>query len=1141
MLTVDKRGLTDLGYRLFLDRYALKDGTRESLAEGDVVLYRPDLMNAKKEIGQVKQFDNGSVHIYEDLDWADKVTRPVIVVPKEHVDKPLELDPREMWERAAKWVSLAEEPDKRAGCEAMFYELLEDWKFLPGGRILAGAGVDEHTLSSYNCFVLPSPVDSKPGIFKTLEQMAHIMSQGGGVGINVSTLRPRYAYTSSTNGRSSGAVSWGEIYSYTTGLIEQGGSRRGALMLILEDWHPDIMEFINVKRDGKRIINANISVGISDRFMNAVKRGLDWELHFPDTTTPQYDELWDGDMEFWIGRGLPVKQYKTLKARELWDAIIESAWASAEPGLWFKDRANRFSNSWYYNRLICTNPCITGDTLIAVADGRHAVSIKELAESGADVPVYCKDSVKGMTVKWGRNPRLTRMAAPVYRVTLDDGTTLKATGDHRLMLKSGRYKRVEELQPGDSLCNFSKRSDQRGHVIINGVAAGEEYQEHRIFAKFANDNNLLPYPANVVHHDDDNPANNVWDNLVIMEHGEHSSLTLSGPNNPMVKWWSETDEQTRQAYKANMSQATTGSKNGNYGRRNPDGGRVKYRNSAIRFAQYCLDSKLGLTLETWDELRQSYIAQGNSNHIPRVNRLNGLFNSFDELLLNARADNHKVVSIEFAGYEDVYNITVDELHNYVILTSERSGIVSANCGEQPLGAWNVCNLGSINLPKFIKYGEFDWRKFDEAVGAAVRFLDNVIDVTTYPYPEMEVRQKAERRVGLGVMGLAELLIRLKLRYGSPKALEFTDALFSYMATVAYEHSTRLAKEKGPFSQFEADKFLVSDFMKDMPASVTEAVKCQGIRNVTLLTMAPTGTIGTMAGTSTGIEPYYFWEYTRKTRMGDYTERASVYEEWQAQQSPDDDAPLPDWFVTAQDLTPEEHVRMQAVIQRWVDSAISKTCNVPHDYTIKQVSELYKLMYEAGCKGGTVYRDKSRDEQILNLDEPVKATPPQPDLNWRKRPQKLNGATYRTDTPVGTGYITINADHQGPFEVFVTIGKAGSSISAIAEGMGRLISLILRMPSTLSIIERLGCIASQLGGIGSGRQFGFGKSRVKSVPDAISRTLLEHAQIDTGELPLLPEEARELGVRADICPSCGEASFLKIEGCEKCFTCGHSEC
>lgn len=227
MLTVDKRGLTDLGYRLFLDRYALKDGTRESLAEGDVVLYRPDLMNAKKEIGQVKQFDNGSVHIYEDLDWADKVTRPVIVVPKEHVDKPLELDPREMWERAAKWVSLAEEPDKRAGCEAMFYELLEDWKFLPGGRILAGAGVDEHTLSSYNCFVLPSPVDSKPGIFKTLEQMAHIMSQGGGVGINVSTLRPRYAYTSSTNGRSSGAVSWGEIYSYTTGLIEQGGSRRG--------------------------------------------------------------------------------------------------------------------------------------------------------------------------------------------------------------------------------------------------------------------------------------------------------------------------------------------------------------------------------------------------------------------------------------------------------------------------------------------------------------------------------------------------------------------------------------------------------------------------------------------------------------------------------------------------------------------------------------------------------------------------------------------------------------------------------------------------------------------------------------------------------------------------------------------------
>jgi ribonucleoside-diphosphate reductase alpha chain len=180
---------------------------------------------------------------------------------------------------------------------------------------------------------------------------------GGGVGINISSLRPHHAYVKGVNGRSSGSVSWGELYSFVTGLIEQGGSRRGALMLIMNVWHPDVLKFINSKRTMGRITNANISVGVTDDFMAAVKADGDWDLLFPDTTVANYDQLWDGNLDQWRAKGLPVKVHKTVKAREIWNSIIDSAWASAEPGVFFVDRYNKMSNSWYYAPIMCTNPC----------------------------------------------------------------------------------------------------------------------------------------------------------------------------------------------------------------------------------------------------------------------------------------------------------------------------------------------------------------------------------------------------------------------------------------------------------------------------------------------------------------------------------------------------------------------------------------------------------------------------------------------------------------------------------------------------------------------------------------------------------------------------------------------------------------
>lgn len=827
-----KNALKPLGRKIFLDRYALKDGRKESLEVGDIVVVMTNPQTGQREIGTVVSVHGGDVEVK--LEDGSSLTRAL-----EHIDKPVETDPAQMIARVARGIAEEEAEEVREQWRGRFEWLLEDWKFVPGGRILTGAGTAQR-LTYYNCYVIPSPKDSRGGIMDTLTQMTEIMSRGGGVGINLSSLRPHHAYVKGVNGRSSGSVSWGGLYSFVTGLIEQGGSRRGALMLILNVWHPDILEFVNSKRTAGRITNANISVGITDDFMKAVKEDGDWELRFPDTSDPQYDEKWDGDLKTWEEPGGAVVTYRTVRARDIWTNIIESAWASAEPGIFFVDRYNAYSNSYYYSRINCTNPC----------------------------------------------------------------------------------------------------------------------------------------------------------------------------------------------------------------------------------------------------------------------------------------------------------------------------------GEQGLPPWGVCNLGAVNLARFVKNGKVDWESLGKTVRYAVRFLDDVIDNTPYFFEENEKQQKAERRIGLGTMGLAELLIRLKIRYGSAESEKFLDELYKFIAVQSYLASSEYAAEKGSFSFFEAEKYLQSGFMREMPEEVRKAVREKGIRNVTLLTQAPTGTTGTMVGTSTGIEPYYFWEWERRGRMGSHTERVEVYDEWR---STHEGEALPDYFVTAMDLTPEEHVRVQAAIQKWVDSSISKTSNMPNHYTVEQTKELYELMYDLGCKGGTIYRDGSRDEQVLNIkkeDEKKEETAAlkaevEKKLRPRMRPTVLHGITYRKHTPIGTAYITINSDGEHleePFEIFINVAKVGSDVAADAEGLGRLISLILRMPSPLSPEERAENVIAQLRSIGSGRQRGFGKNRVMSLPDAVAQAIEEHLGRDMQEnyaYPALPDEEEENEKKqfslsfgaptADICPVCGNATFMLIEGCKKCHSCGYSEC
>lgn len=466
------------------------------------------------------------------------------------------------------------------------------------------------------------------------------------------------------------------------------------------------------------------------------------------------------------------------------------------------------------------------------------------------------------------------------------------------------------------------------------------------------------------------------------------------------------------------------------------------------------------------------------------------------------------------------------------------------CGEQPLLPNEACNLGSINLAKLVneEANDLDWNSLAKTVRTAVHFLDNVITVNPYPLPEINQAVKDNRRIGLGVMGWADLLFALQIPYNSEPALNLAEKVMAFINKVGHKKSAELGQTLGNFPTWPDSIF------KDIGP----------MRNSTITTIAPTGSISIIADTSSGIEPIFAlafrhivkqpeggervltflnptFERMAKARgfwsedlMNKILARGSIHD---LQEVPED---IRNIFVTAHEVEPHWHVRMQAAFQKHTDNGVSKTINMPNDATRQEIEDAYLLAYGLGCIGITVFRDGCKDTQVLHIGAVPEETTP------RARSVKLQGATYRKNTPVGAAYITVNngGDSQKPFEVFINVGKAGSDVAAIAEGLGRLISLILR---TSDPHERAQDIVGQLRGIGSGRPQGFGQQRVMSLPDAVAQVIAEHIGIGaTSLLPGLPD-MDESSLRGDLCPECGQATFVFEESCKKCYGCGYAEC
>ena len=497
------------------------------------------------------------------------------------------------------------------------------------------------------------------------------------------------------------------------------------------------------------------------------------------------------------------------------------------------------------------------------------------------------------------------------------------------------------------------------------------------------------------------------------------------------------------------------------------------------------------------------------------------------------------------------------------------------CGEQILLPHESCNLGSVNLSRmFTLQVGIHWEKLERTVKKAVHFLDNVITVNKFPLPEIEEATLKTRKIGLGVMGFADMLIKLGIPYDSEEAEAVASKIMEAIAHWSKEASLELAEERGSFPAFEGSIYAEGRFpipgprlihLTGAPTFDWECLKRRigevGIRNATTTTIAPTGSISIIASCSSGIEPLFALAYTRRhvldedvlpevnplfeevaRERGFYSEElmARIAEKGSCQGLSEVPEDVQRVFVTAHDVSPEWHVRMQAAYQRFTDNAVSKTLNLRQGATAEDVRRAYLLAYRLGCKGVTIYRDRSRQEQVLNVGTAQPAQKKEvggPAMKPRRH--VLPGKTYHQQTPLGTAFITVTDDDETgePFEVFINVGKAGSDTAAVAEALGRLISLCLRLRSPLSPHERVKEIVGQLSGIGGGRPLGFGPNRVGSLPDAIARVLAEHIglarrEMDQGQLPL---------PMGDLCPECGQATLVIEEGCKKCYSCGFTEC
>ena len=1112
-----------------------------------------------------------------------------------------------MFRRIAAAIGQAEDESER--WSSIFYDLLSSWDFVPGGRILAGAGTPNGQL--FNCFVLPIE-DSMESIFETLKNAALVLKAGGGTGFSFSRLRPKGDVVATSRGIASGPVSFIKVFDAAAGIIRQGGMRRGANMAILRVDHPDIMEFISCKAVEGELANFNISVGVTDKFMEALEREEEFELIHPNSK----------------------KVVKKLPAREIFDLMVEMAWRNGEPGAVFLDTINRFNPTPALGEIESTNPCIVGDALVATEHGlmRMEELVERYAEGGLRVAVDRRmlgmSQVKRFLIsdfgirisEWRErgdpksairnrkseilNPLILGVeflpisrafktgVRPTVKVTTKSGYELILTPDHKVMTTRG-WVPAGELIPGrdevfiqSGVGEFGKERKFKGTnwrtyrlnlpdewsyelgfvlgwLVGDGwVCAGDE-NCHVGFTFGEDDLEAMEEIRRIVngwYGDDIRPVKRKNGIYHLSYHGKFLAdffLNLG------VKPVKASEKEVPQSIFTAPREAVIGFLRGLFTADGTISGRSGSSSSWVILTSESRNLLKGVQLLLLNlGIRSVIFDRSRKPGDPGVLYELGLFGEESERFRhqigfsnqkqggveNARYRKvppqkfiDRVISVEPSGMREVYDLTEPVTHSVIV-----NGIVIHQCGEQPLLPNEACCLGSINLSNLVKNGDFDWERLEEVTRLAVRFLDDVIDVTRYPLAEIERMSKGNRKIGLGVMGWADALYQMGIPYDSEEGIRKGEEVMRFISETAWRASEELAKEKGPFPFIE------------------HAVKPEWLRrNAAVTTIAPTGSISMISETSSGIEPIFALVYYKRVLEGEKLPEVNRYliqalkekglcseelirrieERGSIRDIPEIPEDIKRVFVTSMDIAPEWHVRMQAAFQKYTDNAVSKTINLPHEATREDVARAFKLAYELGCKGITIYRYGSREEQVLNL---VSEERRRGKVGPRPRPTVTRGATIRMLTGCGKLYVTINEDEQGLIEVFVNAGKSGGCVASQNEAIGRLISLGLRSGIDAQAIIK------EMRGIKCPQPAWQDGELIQSCSDAIGRAIELYLR-QNGRLGSdvriksvrfsPPQPTQQAGDEAGIppeCPECG-GPLEFVEGCVLCRNCGYSKC
>ncbi len=1162
--------------------------------------------------------------------------------------------PKELFWRVASAVAAPEyERDPEVGeCWARrFYELMARGVFMPNSPTLMNAGRQMGMLSA--CFVLPVE-DSIEGIFTTLKHVALIQKAGGGTGFSFSRLRPDGDIVASSGGQTSGPLSFIDAYSAGTDAIQQGAFRRGANMGVLRCDHPDVVEFIRAKDDLTRWTNYNVSVAVTEEWMNKVIDHPEDPLVVVNPRNGQ--KGWLRKVE--TGRRVSLPDYEAYAAgapdadAEYWtygevlDLVVFYAWKNGEPGMLFLDRANQDNPVPHLGDYEATNPCVTADTWVLTAGGPRQV--RELLDRPVDLVV------DGCAWPSGPAGFFRTGRKPVLELRTREGMRLRLTADHpvRKVVERSRWRletaweQVGSLQPGDEIVLHDHRalagwqgsgSAAEGYLLGLLLGDGTLKQEAAVLSVWARptaDGTLPSGPLAVRraagecamelgHRADfqgfhEVAGRNEWR----LQSAPLRDLAARMGMVPGAKHIGPEVERSSSAfYRAFLRGLfdADGSVQGNHEKgvsvrlaQSHRGDLEAVQRMLLRLGvvssihrrraageSLLPDGRGGMATYPVREQFELIIANDNLHRFVEVvgftdtdkqARLESLLAGYRrrpnrELFLA------RVEAIEPAGEEEVFDVQVPGVHAF-----DANGLYVHNCGEQWLLPYSSCNLGSINLGAFFRpdapetarwQDRFDGKAFDEVVAESVRFLDNVVTINRFPIPEIRERADQERRIGLGVMGFADLLYRLGIRYGSEESFAVARELSKRLTEVATRASERMVAEEGfePFQVWEGSK----------PQQEGRPPR----RNATLTTVAPTGTISIIAGCSGGIEPLFSLAFKRqvmKDAEGNPVVMKEVNEDFRLAleksgyseaeidavvdvalqegtiASTDLPRDLKDVFVTARDVEPREHILMQAAWQTHIDNAVSKTINLPRESTEEDVRTAYLLAWREGCKGITVYRDGSREMQPMALEEKQKKGTAGPAAQHEFRPAKLPEimpcVRVRQMTPFGNLHAKISVDpvNEREVEVFAQLGKGGDVANSDLEAICRMISLFLRCGGQFELVLK------QLEGIGSSLTVPSKDGRIMSLADGLAKALSKYlyAKSQFGLRAILlgevdPEALAQAhggngaGPDADAprprmgkigtgmagafkvkCPACSSELAFE-EGCCKCYDCGFSQC